>query len=198
MTTEMNLIKKHADDYFNRVINDVSDSERFISYVRRNAIRYVKSADKIVFFERMALQIKIRYDRHLLHCSLYDMCSCRFATFYEGVLFVLQEELNKLENSLLPTDFKSFERENINISLKKIVNKINDLELGNVLDYGVFVKEIEELKDYYYLNKKIWNQLLIGKLTEMLGRKMVSVALCKEIITLVNDVCPSILIKELE
>ena len=191
---EINLIKRHADDYFNRVIFDVTDCEKFISYVKRNATRYDRTLDKIVFVERIAFQLKVKYDRHLLLCTLHETCSCRFVSFFESVLFYLQYELRKLENILSQAESKVFERSTINSTLKAIVDRINATEIGNKLDYHLFMIEMDELKNYYYLNKKIWHQLLVGKLTDMLGQKIVNESLCKEILIAVDSIYPELLL----
>jgi len=191
---DINLIKRHADDYFNRVIFDVTDCEKFISYVKRNATRYDRTLDKRVFIERIAFQLKIKYDRHLLFCKLHETCACRFVKFFEAVLFYLQYELRKLENVLSRSESKSLEKQGLNSTLKVIVDRINSTEIGNKLDYQGFMREMEELKSYYYLNKKIWTQLLVGKLTDMLGQKIVNKSICKEILSAVDNIYPELLV----
>jgi len=190
MNTGMNLIKRQADDYFNRESTELISADLFLNDVKNYVLRYDDPSARIVFIERIIFLLRNKYDRHLLHCSLHESGSCRFVKFSESVLLYLQYELRKLENVLSSADFKLYERNDFNLTLKNIVDGMNIIGIDNLFDYRTFRKEIEEMNEFYFLNKKIWHQLLLGKLVEMAGNNVIEASVYSEIILSVSNAHP--------
>lgn len=59
--------------------------------------------------------------------------------------------------------------------------------------YEDLLKEINELKDLYFLGKKKWYQLLIGKSVEMAAGGIVSETVSKQIIEQVKSNLPGLI-----
>ncbi len=59
--------------------------------------------------------------------------------------------------------------------------------------YDDLMEEIEQLKNYYFLSKKTWMQLLVGKVTEMVAGGIISETISKELINGVNEAYPLLL-----
>lgn len=182
MKNKKNIIIFQADDYFSRAVFRNVSPETFMNYIRRNTIRYTTIADKIVFMERIALKIKQTYDQHALHCSQQEDGSCRFIKRYERVLFYIQSDLVKMKKWLSKRELNEMENRRMNVRLKQIIDLLNQTKVGKKINYKVFMREIGELKSYYYLNKKLWRQLLVGKITQMISQGTVKKSFYKEVL----------------
>jgi predicted DNA-binding protein (MmcQ/YjbR family) len=87
---------------------------------------------------------------------------------------------------LTPIDFNREDRKNINETLQKILESLNTLKVGQEITYNDLFEEFEELKDLYFLNKKHWTEIFIGKLSEMVAGGIVSETVSKQIIKLIK------------
>ena len=67
-----------------------------------------------------------------------------------------------------------------------IVEDLKLLKLGQEVIYDDLLSELNELKEYYFLEKSSWKQLMLGKLTEMIAGGVISETVSKEIVNLVN------------
>jgi hypothetical protein len=73
-----------------------------------------------------------------------------------------------------------------NETLQKLIEDINQLKIGQRIIYDDFSEEFEELKSFYYLNKKNWAQLLAGKITTMVAGGIVNETVSKDIVDLIE------------
>ena len=88
---------------------------------------------------------------------------CRFSKFYKVVLFFLQNELDFQEKDLPFSYFKRNERVQIDHDVEAIVNFLPVLKQSDRNKYIRFRLELSEMKNYYFLDKKNWKQLFLGK-----------------------------------
>jgi hypothetical protein len=181
----MNIIQNQADVFIRRKLKVARGHKNLISDLRSELFEYRKAIHKIEFVERVIQKAKIDYDNHLKVCQKGPTCSNNI--FYENTLFFLQEELDELEDSLPPEDFKKFERELLNTTLQTILDDLNEIKLGQQLTYNDLSDEFDELKDLYYLNKKNWMQLFNGKITEMVAGGVISETLSKDIVRILAE-----------
>ncbi len=70
--------------------------------------------------------------------------------------------------------------------MELIVEDLKLLKLGQEVIYDDLLSELNELKEYYFLEKSSWKQLMLGKLTEMIAGGVISETVSKEIVNLVN------------
>jgi len=73
------------------------------------------------------------------------------------------------------------EMQSANDKLEIIIEDIQKLKAGQEVIWTDVRKELEELKALYFLGKKNWRQLLLGKLTEMTAAGLVGDTLSKAI-----------------
>ena len=181
----MNIIQSQADEFILYHMRENNNYRDFIDKIRSVLYDYKKTTHKIEFVERVIQKAKIEFDEHLLKCT--DLNECSINKFYENTLFFLQEELEELESQITALEFSSIEKQSINESLQKILDDINLLKLGQELTYDDFKEEFEELKDLYYLKKKNWVQLFVGKLTDMVVSGVIKETVGKEIIEIIKS-----------
>ncbi len=119
--------------------------------------------DGIVFLERLQDLVKISQEKHLRFCSDTEHHTCRFRTFYKVVLFYLKNELDYQERNLPFVYFKRNERRELDQTIEEMVSLIQAMK---TIDRSNFMKlklELYEMKSYYFLDKKNWRQLFLGK-----------------------------------
>jgi hypothetical protein len=178
----MNIIQSQAENFYSIHYNDGGDYDDFISELKSELYKYRKIPHRLEFVEYILFKLKMGSDLHLIECSARDKTKCSTNINYENALFFVQNEKEELLEQMLPSDFNNIEKENTNRNLQEIIADINLIKLGQELTYDDFIKEFNELKDLYYLNKKNWTQLLIGKLTEMTASGIISETICKQIV----------------
>lgn len=180
----MNIIQKQANEFIKINMMSLNNHKKFIDNLRTELWEYKKDVHKIEFIEQIKQKAKIDYDKHIIVCNEVN---CSKNSFYENTLFFLQEELDELENHLTPENFTRNERREINVTLELILSDLNKLKLGQELTYNDMSAEFEELKDFYFLNKKNWLQLFQGKVTEMIAGGIISETLSKRIIETLSE-----------
>lgn len=183
----MNIIQQQTIDFFENEFQERSEYEEFIQKVRSKLYDYRKDAHKLEFIEYLMGLLKKGYDKHLTKCHYpNDRSKCVINKNYENCLFFIQNERDDIIEILQPTDFNLNEKTEINESLQKIIDDLDKIKMGQELTYDDFMEELSELKEYYFLNKKNWTQLLIGKLSEMVAAGIISETLCKGIVETVT------------
>lgn len=93
----------------------------------------------------------------------------------------------------MDVDFSINDRKETNDLLHKILNELEVLKLGQEITYDDLKDSFEELKEYYFLNKKTWQQLVMGKVMEMVASGVISETASKAIVKIVNDNYKSII-----
>lgn len=182
----MNLIQRQAEDFLKYQLQYThKPAKYFIENVRTQLLEYRKATHRIEFIEYIKDQVKEEYDSHLKECTKGP--TCEINRFCEDTLFFLQEEIEELEETLSPIEFRSSQKHELSESLKIILDDLNRLKLGQEITYNDLYAAIQESKDYYFLNKKNWVQLLAGKLAEMAAGGIVSETISKDIVKLVIE-----------
>ena len=131
--------------------------------------------------------LKQGYDKHLTLCEYpNDRSKCVVNKNYENTLFFIQNERDEIIESLPSTDFSLQERTDINESLQKILADLDKIKMGQEITYDDLITELNDLKEFYYLNKKHWSQMLIGRLTEMVASGVINETISKDIVETVT------------
>jgi hypothetical protein len=179
----MNIIQHQAQDLFKVEFNERSNYEDFVQIIRSKLFDYRKEIHKLEFIEHILTLVKLNYDKHLISCQYpNDNMKCPTNRNYEHILFFLQNEREELVENLPAQDFTLTEKIGINESVEKIIEDLSKLQLGQQITYDDLMNELNELKDFYFLNKKHWSQLLIGRLSEMVAGGIISETICKDIV----------------
>lgn len=179
----MNIIQDQASHFYDWKFNEYGTYQEFITEVRTQLYEYRKDAHKLEFLDYLMTLLKQDFDKHLLVCQHKDEKNvCAVNKNYENSLFFIQNERDELIEYLPKTEFNLQERSEINESLQKILDDLNKIKVGQQFTYDDIVEELNELKEFYFLNKKHWSQMLIGRLTEMVASGVISEAISKEIV----------------
>jgi hypothetical protein len=182
----MNIIQQQAKDFFRRY-DETGNYDEFIELVKSYLFKYRKVAHRLEFIDYIMVLLKNGYDEHLLRCEHpNEREKCQVNYNYENSLFFLQNEKEELLENLTPNDFSVSEKAETNKNLEQILDELKLVRLGQELTYDDFQKEFDELKQFYYLNKKTWSQLLFGKLTEMVAGGIISETISKQIVEAVS------------
>jgi hypothetical protein len=156
-----NAIQQQADDFMLYVIKGCTDHRNFIRHCTKAMINYKKSIHCIVFLERLHELLKANEERHLQFCRAADD-ECRFSKFYKVVVFYLKNEIDFKEKDLPFTYFKKNERRMLDQNIEAMVN-LPVLKICNRSNFIKLKLELSEMKCYYFLDKKNWKQLFLGK-----------------------------------
>ena len=180
----MNLIEKQAVKFSRFNLNSDGSYQDFIGLVKLEINQYSQVSHKIQFLETVMFEAKKDYEEHLLKCKSIE--NCQENLYYESVIFFLNEIRNELSKQLSIEDFNDSDILRYKTGIDEILMKLNDLQLGQQLTYDDFTDQFDEMKSYFYLNKKTWNQILAGKLLEMVAAGVVSETLSKQILGTFN------------
>ena len=184
----MNLIQKQADqfltlNYLEKYTGYVEGHRKLIEDVQQRLWDYKKDSHKLEFLDHIKTQVKKEYDEHM-PCPIDKGCtSCEL---FENSLFFLQEEVEEIEVRLSPEEFRRHERIELNQTLQTILSELNHLKVGQQITYDDLDQAIQQLKDFYFLNKTNWMQLLLGKLTEMVAGGIISETASKSILGVIK------------
>ncbi len=106
---------------------------------------------------------------------------------YDHLLFRLEDEAQGIK-SMIPADsFFEADKQETNAKLDEILERMQQLENGQEIIYDDLSKELNEMKEYYFLNKKTWSQLFIGKLTTMISSGIVTETVSKQIVRIIEE-----------
>lgn len=194
----MNIIQSQADDFISEHLDSdltgFGEYKEFIANVRNELYQYHKDSHKIDFLQRLIVRIKTGSDEHAAICPNQQQGKyCHKQHFYENSLFFLQNELDKINEDLSPIEFTSTEKSNLNDVLQQIQLNLKDIRLSSEFSYDDIMKELQELRELYFLNKKNWMQLFIGKLTEMIAGGILSETVSKDVVEFIRSKYPELI-----
>lgn len=158
-----NVIQQQADDFMRYVITKCGDHKHFMEHCGKALLNYKKNMHCIVFLERLQELVKANQDRHLQFCTAHYDNACRFTKFYKVILFYIKNEIDHQEKDLPFTYFRKNERRLLDHDLENILTHLPALKQNNRNNYIKLRLELNEMKSYYFLDKKNWKQLLLGK-----------------------------------
>ncbi len=179
----MDIIRKQATLFWHNA-DDKSDYsynyEPVISSIRIKILDYHKIVHRVIFMNELQLIIKKIYEKHLIECLNPE--NCEKNAFYENLLFFINEDIQQLESQISSADFTPEEAIEVNKLSTEIIDRIKSLQLGHEIIYEDVIKEINEMKEFLFLNKKNWVQILSGKLTEMIASGIISEVTAKDLV----------------
>lgn len=169
----MNIIQKQAAEFYRLNMRESRTKHpEFVIEVKTALIDYRRPSHKLEFLGWILSKLKIDYDKHFETCKSRENCVTNET--YENSIFFLQIEQEQIEESLNPQDFSGIEKTEMDRKLNEILDRIKQLQLGQQVIYDDLQSSLDELKELYYLNKKTWGQLLLGKLTDFTAAGLVA------------------------
>jgi len=169
----MNIIQKQAEHFYSINMRESRTKyQPFVDEVKSALFNYRKAAHKLEFLQWIISKLKQDFDKHFEVCT--DKGNCIINETYENAIFFLQIELEEIEDSLSDLDFSSTAKTEMDDKLNEILNQLKLLNLGQEIIYDDISSKLEELKSFYFLDKKTWKQLLFGKLKDYTTAGMVA------------------------
>lgn len=169
--------------YFNLFSKKTGDYVYFIKSTRSIINNYQKSNQKIIFLSNLLTIVNTKYERHLIFCSCNN---CRFVEYYQHIIFYLQSEMEFFETSILESQLSKSERYKIKMEINSMIKMLDDLKEKNINKYSYFASELRDMKNYFYLDKKIWKELFIGKIYELENSDIINMTHRKILLSKIN------------
>lgn len=175
------LGQKIVKDY---IEHEISDSKNIVEIVLEEASNIRSIRDKIDLLSIVLEENEKALQLHLSKCSTPN---CDGKMNHDRVSYFLQQELVLLGVNANQDYFTSEEKENFNNLIDTIIEQINLYNQLMTEQFEILSNEIEELKNLYFLGKKNWKQLLIGKTSDMVVSGIVSETLSKPFLDLAKN-----------
>lgn len=182
----MDIIMKLANRFVQQYLNPehrLADDKEIIKEAIKQLDGVDNRLDKIRILNLILEGNAKAYNAHKLECNAADPDSCATNIAHESVAYFLIQELNRLEVYLNEDTFTVEEKISADSNLDKVMRNLEELKIGHQIIYDDLMKEIDELKALYFLGKKNWYQLLVGKCLEMVASGVISETISKQIIT---------------
>ncbi len=177
----MDIIKKISEKFIQRYLNGrISKYAEIIEAARTQLYDIDNQLDKIKFLNIILEGNNKTYDRHKPNCQSPENCDVNFA--HESISYFLVQELNRLGVQLNEDTFTVDEKDIADSKLDKILKDLEDLKMGHQIIYDDLLKEMNELRELYFLGKKKWHQLFTVKCIEMVTGGIISETVSKQII----------------
>lgn len=182
----MNIIQKQAAEFYRLNMREsLTKHPEFVDEVKSELFNYRKTAHKVEFLQWIISKLKMDFDRHYEICENKE--NCQINETYENSLFFLQNELEEIEASLSENDFTSLAKTEMNEKLDEIIDHLKLLSLGQEITFDGLSEQLEEFKALYYLDKKTWKQLLLGKLEDFTVAGIVAEKISKPLLELLKQ-----------
>ncbi len=127
---------------------------------------------------------------HKLKCA-NPKCTQDFE--HGNIQYFLTQELNRLGVHLNEDTFTDEEKEKSESKLDQILKSLNDLKMGQEIIYEDLLKEINDLRELYFLGKRKWHQLFLGKCVDMVASGIASETVSKQIVDEFSKTFPNLL-----
>lgn len=181
----MNLIEKQAEKFTLYNLDANKSYQEFIQLVNQVLVHYSQFSHKVQFIETVMCEVRKEYEEHLPDCTYKDDCDQNF--YFESIIFFLNELRTIQNNNLTEQEFKEVDIIRYRTGIDEILIKLNEIQGVQEFTYEDFIEQFEELKSYFFLNKKSWNQMLAGKLLEMVAGGIISETVSKQIVSVFSS-----------
>ena len=179
----MNIIEDIAKDFLVENYTGSENKNYFLSELKKELARHRKETDKIMFLSEIKNLIQEEYDEHYESCNEREECDI-LKWHLKAILYVN----NILEDYSISSNeediFTNSEKKEYSKKLDKILDEIEVLKKGHEIIYDGISEEIEALKNQFYLGKKSWKQIIVGKAIEMAIGGVVSETISKDLINM--------------
>lgn len=181
----MDIIIQIAEDFSKRHIRNVTRPDDCIDSAQNEVYKIHDPLDKIKF-----LQVVIEKNRELLESHI-KVCrhgeGCQTLINHKKIDYFLCQELKSLGTHKFEDTFSSTDIDDYNQKIEKILSDIETLKDGQRIIYEDLLEELSELKNLYFLGKKKWHQIMLGKVFDMTISGIISETVSKEIIGTINE-----------
>lgn len=182
----MNFVDKKADD-INRIYiaNGLGDVKRLISRINDDLYEFIDDSDRIHYLNIVAERNQIEYTAHLKVCTNPD--GCMKNKDHEHLTYFINKQLYEMGIQLNEDMFTTEEKQSAEDKLDKLMLELQDLKLSQTVTFEYIFTEMEELKRHFYLGKKKWKELFIGKGVEMIVGGIISETVSKKVLSAFSE-----------
>ncbi len=182
----MNYINRRAEKLAQRfILGQVIEHEQVIEEVKSEIYNIEDNADKITFLRVILEQNAREHQNHLQICTTKNDCPTSYD--HESIEYFLTQELNRLGIRTNNDQFSIEERDEAESKLDKILSDLQTLKNGQEIIYDDLKSELDSLKELFFLGKKTWVQLLLGKTGEMVISGIITETISKSIVSTIKD-----------
>lgn len=188
----MDIISKRAsrfaEQHLRGGISGSRGHKRLIEQLDSELYEIDDTLDKIKFINIVLEKNNLEFENHKLECNNPSNCNENYA--YENIAYDLNKDLKSLGVKISEDAFTSDEKRETELNLEQM---LSDLKNGQEVIYEDLMKEINDLRELYFLGKKTWMQLLLGKGVDMVASGIISETVSKGIIKSVENTLPKLL-----
>ncbi|MBK8483012.1 MAG: hypothetical protein IPL31_01290 [Saprospiraceae bacterium] len=187
----MDIILEKAKRFATDNFLNVSQYEQMLKTVKEILNDIDSKFDKIRFLNFLLEKSNEKYEEHKPLCEKPLTCIQNYG--YENIAYYLIQELNKLGVNFDEDTFTAEDQQTVENKFEQIYKDLHEIKLGQQITYDDLKNELNELQDLYFLGKKKWYQLFIGKSAELVAREIISETISKQIIGDVKKALPNLL-----
>lgn len=182
----MDIIIHLADEFSKFYIRDGSTPNELIDEAQLKIGSIYDPLDKIKFLQFVIEKNREAREAHFKECTDRENCVRLFN--YNKIDYFLCQELKLLGTHKFEDTFSNLEIKLLSEKIDIILSEIEVLKDGQKIIYEDLSDQLNELKDLYFLGKKKWYQIMVGKAIEMTSSGIISQTISKEIIEKINEV----------
>ncbi|MEX2484159.1 MAG: hypothetical protein WED10_06360 [Brumimicrobium sp.] len=181
----MNIVKEQAKDFIESTEVPYSNYRLYMSRVKEWLFEYNKSSSQAEFLSSLISHFKKEMDEV---ASNYKNPDERIdIQQYQHLIFRLNDELEEVKENVPQGTFFEEDKQLVNEKIEEILREMQTLKNGQEIIYEDLSKELNEMKEYFFLNKKTWSQLFIGKLSTMISSGVISQTASTKIVELIQE-----------
>ncbi|MDR0969818.1 MAG: hypothetical protein LBM67_04705 [Lentimicrobiaceae bacterium] len=177
------VVESNAYKFIQKALVSSDSTEKLVSDLESQRYRYRREKDKLKYLTVVSQYVQEESEKHSKECKNPSNCSqskaLGEATFFLNQM--LEEYGIGINNDEVFTNEERYEN---NKKLDDMLQEIETLKMGQEIIYDDLKKEIEELKNLYFIGKKNWYQNLAGKSLEMVASGVVNETISKKLISI--------------
>lgn len=174
----INLANKFVHNYMSMGVNNYHE---IIDQATNKVSEIDNHLDRIKYLNVILEANNKLYQEHLAVCKNPIDCTQNFS--HQNISYFLKQKLSRLGVQINSDAFTPDEKRQTDSRLDEILKDLSALKAGQQVIYEDLQTEIEELRNLYFMGKKNWYQLLVGKSIEMVAAGIISDSVSKQIIT---------------
>jgi hypothetical protein len=190
----MDIIKIQADESADRIYTGYShiSASKVIGQVRLAINDISNEADKIKYLSIILERNNLEAVKHQPICTKGEDCEIekRLAT----ISYYLNQDLEELGVIRNENTFTMHEKRAMEERIDQLLQHLASLKAGQQVIYEELLKELEELKSLFFLGRKNWKQLVIGKASEMVVGGVISETISHTIVEALKPAVSNLLI----
>lgn len=179
----INIVEEKALEFIQWSLESANTTDELISDLESELYKFNREKDKLHYLTVVSSYITKETTNHAKEC--HNPKSCGTSKRHREATFFVQQMLEEygigINNDQVFTFDEKYEN---NKKLDALIEDVQKLKDGQEIIYEDLLKEIEELKNLYFIGKKNWYQNLAGKSFEMVASGVVSETVSKTLLAI--------------